>query len=184
MEESVTWKERVLCDPRRLLPYVIASGNADHVMEVTRENPHLLHARLSENATPLLTAAYAEKKGIAETLLAMGARMDFITAIALNRTSFVRTLLDQQPLLIPKHSPIQIGCMQIAARYADKEMLKLLISAGGDVNDCSNPKRLTPLFYAWKEPYDRAELLLAAGENVNARSKNGTTMFHLAARAG
>ena len=33
MEESVTWKERVLCDPRRLLPYVIASGNADHVME-------------------------------------------------------------------------------------------------------------------------------------------------------
>ena len=184
MGEPVSWKERVLSDPQRLLPYVIGSGSVDQVIEVLRENPHLLHARLSGNATPLLTAAYAEQEGIAESLLAMGATMDFITAIALNRTSFVRTLLDERPLLIRKHSPVQIGCMQTAARYADKEMLELLISAGGDVNDCTNPKRMTPLFYAWKEPYDRAERLLARGANVNARSKNGATVLHLAARAG
>ena len=184
MGELATWKERVLSDPRRLLPYVIGSGRADQVMEVLRENPQLLNTRLSRNATPLLTAAYEGQLGIAESLLAMGARMDFITAIALNRITTVRTLIDGQPLLIRTQSPDQTGCMQIAARYANKQMLELLISAGGDVNDCTNPKRLTPLFYAWKEPYDRAELLLARGANVNARSKSGFTVLHFAAKAG
>ena len=114
----------------------------------------------------------------------MGATMDFITAVALNRFRLVQTMLEKQPSLIRKHSPVQIGCMHIAARYADIEMLRLLIDAGGDVNDCTNPKKMTPLFYAWKEPYDRAELLLATGANVNSSSKNGYTVLHLAARAG
>ena len=184
MGPSPAYEERVRNDPKRWLPYAIGSGHAQLVLEVLKENPSLLHERWSGNATPLLTAAYAEQHGIAESLLAMGARMDFISAVALNRSQLVQTMLEERPSLIRKHSPVQIGCMQIAARYADKEMLQLLIDAGGDVNDSTNPKKLTPLFYAWKEPYDRAELLLAAGADVNSRSKNGQTVLHLAARAG
>src|ERR1700721_4870383 len=124
MGPSPAYEERVRNDPKRCLPYAIGSGHAQLVLDVLKEDPALLHERWSGNATPLLTAAYAEQHGIAESLLAMGARMDFITAVALNRSQLVRAMLEEQPSLILKHSPVQIGCMQIAARYAAIEMLR------------------------------------------------------------
>ena len=113
----------------------------------------------------------------------MGAKMDFITAIALGHIGTVRTMLEGDPRLIHKHSPDGWTALQIAARYADTEMVALLISAGADVNG-RDKRRLTPLFFALKEPYSNAELLLRNGADIDARGKHGLTVLHCAAAAG
>jgi ankyrin repeat protein len=156
----------------------------DLVIEILRDNPHLLNARFSGNKTLLLEAAYSGHYEIADRLSAMGTTMDFITAVALGRSGAVLTMLNENPGLVHKHSPDRWAAIHIAARYADTEMLTLLISAGADVNDSSNTKGLTPLFFAWKEPHDNAELLLTDGADIDARGKHGFTVLHYAAMTG
>jgi ankyrin repeat protein len=156
----------------------------DLVIEILRDNPHLLSARFSGNKTLLLEAAYAGQREIADRLLAMDAKMDFITAIALGRSGVVLEMLKENPGLVRKHSPDRWAAIHIAARYADTEMLALLVSAGADVNDSSNTKGLTPLFFAWKEPHDNAEVLLTDGADIDARGKHGFTVLHYAAMTG
>jgi hypothetical protein len=71
---------------------------------------------------------------IADALLAMGAKMDFISAVTLGRTGLVQAMLDDNPSLIRKHSPGGWTALHVAAGYAPTETVALLISAGADVN--------------------------------------------------
>ena len=184
MKESETWLANLRVSPERGLPEVVRSGDVGLLIETLRDNPRLLNARFSGNKTLLLEAAYAGQLEIADRLLAMDAKMDFITAIALGRSGAVLEMLKENPDLIRKHSPDRWAAIHIGTRYAGTEMLTLLVSAGADVNDSSNTKGLTPIFFAWKEPHDNAELLLTNGADIDARGKHGFTVLHYAAMTG
>jgi ankyrin repeat protein len=175
---------KILSNPRYWLQQLIWRGDRDLVMEMLQNSPELLHARLSGNATPLLAAAYAQKTELAESFLAMGAKLDYITAIALNRRDTVEAMLNHDPELIHKQSPDRIGCLHVAVRFADYHLVSLLLARGANANDNRNPKKLTPIFMAWADPSNNANLLLQAGANVNAQSKHGFTPLHWAARSG
>jgi len=171
-------------NPEVWLPYVIRSGKTDRVVEVLRDNPRLLSARFSGNTTPLLEAAYSGHYELADSLLEMGAKMDFVAAVALDRFETVRAMLNETPSLVHRHSPDRWSAIHIAAWLAGREMMSLLIWAGADVNDNFNTKGKTPLFFAWKRPYNNAEMLLTCGADVNARAKHGFTVLHYAAWSG
>ena len=184
MSEFETWLRNVRAEPEAWLGPIIRSEKPDLALELIRDNPHLLHIRLSGNATPLLVAAYSGHHELAERLLAMGAQLDLFAAIALGRPGAVRGMLNEDPRLLHKHSPGGWTVLHIAARYADTEMLTLLVSAGADVNDNRNKERMTPLFFATEEPYSNAALLLANGAEIDARGKHGFTVLHYAAKWG
>ncbi|MBL0159304.1 MAG: ankyrin repeat domain-containing protein [Bryobacterales bacterium] len=95
-------------------------ANSALALELLRDHPELLHARFSGNVTPLQVAAFAWQRELAESLCAMGAKLDFISAIALGRTGAVRAMLDRSPNLIHKRAP-EGGwtALHIAAAYAD-----------------------------------------------------------------
>jgi ankyrin repeat protein len=180
MSEFETWLPNIRSQPDAWLAPIIRSGDGELALELIRDNPHLLEARFSENATPLLVAAYSEQHKIADALLAMGAKMDFIAAIALGRTELVQAMLNDNPSLIRRRSPDGWTALHIAARYAATATVALLISAGADVNSVGKRGR-TPLFFATEEPYSNAALLLAKGANTDARAKHGFTVLHYAA---
>jgi uncharacterized protein len=178
------WEAELGSNPRAGLLQCLWQGRREFVVDLLRRNPELLRARLSGNVTPLLAAAYARHYDLADGLLAMGAEMDYITAIALNRRIVVETMLDQQPNLIRKQAPDRIGCLHVAARFADGDLVSMLLLRGADVNDSRNPRRLTPIFFAWDQPFKNVEILILAGADVNARSKHGFTSLHFAAWQG
>jgi len=184
MNRFEPWLQDIRAKPEEWLAPVIRSGEADLALELIRDNRHLLDVRFSGNTTPLMEAAFSGQPDIADRLLAIGAKLDFITAIALGRTGAVRVMLAENPGLVRKHSPDGWSALHIAARYGDTELLTLLVSAGADVNDNLNKSGLTPLFFATREPYSNAELLLAKGADVDARGKHGFTALHCAAMAG
>ena len=75
----------------------------------------------------------------------MGAKMDFISAVTLGRAELVQAMIEDNPSLIRKHSPLGWPALHIAAGYASTETVALFISAGAYVN--SRGKRgFTPLF--------------------------------------
>ena len=184
MSEFETWLRSIRAEPEAWLGPIIRSEKPDPALELIRDNPHLLHIRLSGNDTPLLVAAYSGHHELAERLLAMGAKMDLFAAIALGHTDTVRGMLNEDPRLLHRHSPDGWTVLHIAARYADTEMLALLVSVGADVNDDRNKERKTPLFFAAEEPYSNAALLLASGAEIDARAKHGFTVLHYAAKWG
>ena len=56
-------------------------------------------------------------------------------------------------------------------------MVQLFLSRGIDANECCNPARQTPMFFAYTRPYANTELLLSNGANIQARAKNGITLL-------
>ena len=90
MDEFEPWRADIRAHPEQWLAPIIRSGRVKLALELVGDNPRLLHRRFSGNGTPLLEAAYSEQFEIADHLLAMGAELDFVTAIALGRTATVR----------------------------------------------------------------------------------------------
>jgi ankyrin repeat protein len=183
MSDFESWLPEIRSNPQHWLPAIIRSGDASLVLELIQNHPHLLEARFTGNATPLLLAAYSGNDQIASALLDKGAKVDFIAAIALQRLGLVRAMLAENPLLIRKHSSDGWMALHVAVRYATTELVALLISAGGDVNG-RGKGGITPLFFALREPFDNARLLLAHGANINTAGKHGFTPLHCAAASG
>ena len=163
----------------------IQSGRLDRARVSIRENPALLHARSSGNLTLLQVAANFQRQAFADELVAMGAKLDFISAVALGRVEEVRAMLAATPGLVRRQSPDRWGALHVAARTSSRAMLELLLSAGAEVNDCRNMDRFTPLVFAFVvRSLANAELLLEHGADANARNKHGFTVLHYAAREG
>lgn len=163
---------------------MIRAGRPDFAIDFLREHPECVHARVAGNQTLLMVAACAGQAHLADRLLAMGAKLDFIAAIVLGRTELVRTMLEAEPNLIFRQSTDRWSALHMAARYADPGMVDLLLSAGADANGRTLPHRPTPFFFAFPQPYRKAELLLAKGADINARAKHGFTVLHYAANRG
>ena len=146
MGPSPAYEERIRNDPKRWL-HTQSVWSCTARVRSAQENPSLLHERWSGNsAYAVFTAAYAEQHGIESLSTGDGCNDGLHNRNCPQPLPTGSTMLEKQPSLIRKHSPVQIGCMHIAARYADIEMLRLLIDAGGDVNDCTNPKKMTTQF--------------------------------------
>ncbi len=173
-----------MTESEQALYQAIASGNDTRTLEMIRDNPELLSARLPGNRTPILEAALRSNRGLVDALIVLGAQVDLITAIVLGRTASVQALLQQRPARIHKHGPNGWSILHFAAAYGEGEMLHLLVSLGMNPNDSDNDARISPLFLAGRAPFTNAKLLLAHGADINARAKHGNTPLHHAAAAG
>jgi len=162
----------------KTLGSLLRAGETDLPCAQLQANLHLLQHRFSGNYTALMLAAEAENQALADQLIALGASLDFISAIALNRLEAVHQMLHDHPAIIHKRTPISTSPLHIAAAHASPESLSLLIDHGADVNDGAGTRWGTPLFRA--ATIANAELLLNAGAQINARAKHGFTPLHCA----
>lgn len=181
MSNFAEWLADIEAQPTNWIAPIIRSGDLKLALEVLKKNPELLRLRPSANNTLLQEAAYFGHQEIADSLLALGATMDVVSATALNRTELLRSMLDADPHLLQKHSPSGLALLHIASRNAATDTVLLLLSYRVNVNDDRNRARCSPLFYA---SLANAQILLSSGAFVDARAKHGFTPLHRAAQAG
>lgn len=164
----------------------VKTGDLDNVKKMTEKNPSLLNAMDENNISAVLTAAYHGEMGVANYLVANGARMDIFSSSALGLTYIVKNLVQQYPKMVEAVAIDGYQPLGLASLFGRAETAQYLILHGADVNSPSvNEMRVTPLHSAVAARHlEVARLLLAAGANVNAEQQGGFSPLHAAAQNG
>ena len=126
-------------------------------------------------AAPLLTGLLA----LAASSFGQGTELadKYYEGIRTNDLAMLNALVNSQgPKCKDKHATTPL---HYAAAYGSVEALRVILSAGADVN-AANDFGATPLMWAIAEP-EKVHLLVAAGADVNAKSRMGRTPLYLAA---
>ena len=164
----------------------VKSGSLDTVKQMIDKNPSLVNAMDDNNISAVLTAAYYGEIGIANYLVANGAKMDIFSSSALGLTYIVKNLVQKYPRMVEAVAIDGFQPLGLASFFGRTETAQYLILHGADVNSPSvNETRVCPLHSAVAGRHlEVARLLLAHGANVNAEQQGGFTPLHAAAQNG
>jgi uncharacterized protein len=164
----------------------IKTGNQAAVKQMVEKNPGLVNATDETSLSPVLTAAYHGEMGVANYLVANGAKMDIFSSSALGLTYIVKNLVQKYPMMVDAVAIDGFQPLGLASYFGRQETAQYLVLHGADVNAPSvNEQRATPLHSAAAGRHlEVARMLLAHGANVNAEQKGGFTPLHAAAQNG
>lgn len=146
-----------------------------------------------DGSTPLHLAASRGHKGVAEMLIASGAKVN--TGRRTDRNTPLHLAAgkghkDVVELLINKGADVkaknnkQRTPLRFAAEGNHRDIVELLIAKGADVNAKQDYGRTLVHSVAYAGHKDVAELLIAKGTDINAKDSFGQTALHLTARYG
>jgi ankyrin repeat protein len=126
----------------------------------------------------------ARSKAIIEMLHDRGVPFDLFAAIAVGKTERVKELLKDKPALAHGKDSNNRSALFRAVTLGHKEIVVLLLEAGGSANDRDH---LGCTLLHWAAFWGRAEiakLLIAHRADVKARAVDGFTPLHESARLG
>jgi uncharacterized protein len=164
----------------------VKSGDGNSVKQMVEKNPAIVNAMDETNISPVLTAAYHNEMGVANYLVANGAKMDIFSSSALGLTYIVKNLVQKYPKMVNAVAIDGYQPLGLASFFGRTETAQYLIMHGADVNSPSvNETRIMPLHSAAAGRHlDVVRLLLANGADVNAEQQGGFTALHAAAQNG
>lgn len=160
-----------------------AHGNLARVQELLAQYPALLNAQASWDETALAAAAQVGRRDIAEYLLAAGAPLDICTAAMLGRVDAVTGFLRADPTLAQATGAHGIPVLYHAAITNRKQVAKLLLAAGADVNQGAG---VTTALHgaAMFNQASMAAWLLEHDADLAARNHAGLTPLEVATTEG
>jgi ankyrin repeat protein len=165
---------------------LIEAGDVTALRAVLADDPSAAEARRADGPSALLWACYQGASEALAALLEANPRLDVYEAAALGRTDALRAELDRDPGLAIAFAPDGFTALGLASFFGHRVAVEMLLARGARVSDASrNRMRVTPLHsaLAGSDPAI-AELLLAAGADVNAVQADGYTPLHEAAQNG
>jgi len=166
----------------------LQAGDAGRLATLLESDPALAGSRNENGDSPILVAAYAGRKELAEIILRSGVEVSLFEAAALGLADRVRAELARDPSLARAFSHDGWTALHLAAFFGHAESAVLLLDGGADVNLRSRSERFgrsnTPLHAAAaNQQVAVAELLIARGADVNAKDGSGFTPLALAANS-
>jgi cytohesin len=168
----------------------IRKGDDAAVDAAIGASPALLDERDETGLSPVLVAAYAGRRKMAERIAALQAKtpegLGIFDAAATGNVGVVGALLSGDKASLDDRGPGGFTALHFAAAFGQLEIARLLLGRGADPNVVSlNDSRATPLHVAVTAKHrDVASLLLALGGYPNAVQHGGWTPLHAAAYDG
>jgi ankyrin repeat protein len=164
----------------------IQADDRDGVAELLAASPGLADARTPGGVSALMVAAYLGRAAIVRMILQRRGGFDVFEAAAFCLVDSVHRSLETDPDALQNVSPDGLTPLHLAARFAQTEMLRMLVERGAEIDAVShNPLAFTPLHAAVAgHCLECAELLLDAGANANFRQADGLTPLMASAATG
>jgi len=165
---------------------LIEAGDAGALRALLEDDPSAAGARRPDGMSAVLWARYRDEHQALAVLLSFVPPLDVFEAAAVGRADALRAALERDPELTVAYSSDGFTALGLASFFGHRAAVELLLASGARVNDASrNPMRVAPLHSALAGTDTRiAELLLAAGADVNAVQADGYTPLHEAAQNG
>lgn len=163
----------------------VKSGDLVRIGQLLDANSTLLGE--SENGvSAVLLALYQGKPEAARLLIQRGAPLSFHDACAAGANDRAMKMLDGDPSLRDQFSKDGYPPLGLAIFFGNRELAKVLIEKGADVNASSaNAQRVAPLHAAAAVcDHEVIRMLLERGADPNARQQNDFTPLHTAASRG
>ena len=144
-----------------------------------------VNAVMDDGRMPLHIASECrELRGVANLLIAKGAKVDIHAASGLNMVETVAALLEEDPEAVNTRIGSGETALHYAAAQGNVQVARALLRHGADVN-AAGVGGDTPLFRAVRNGHTAfAEALIAKGANVNHVSYRGGTPLHRAVSEG
>ena len=153
----------------------IASGNAEAVEALLKENNARASERDENGVSAIMFALYVRERPIALRLAEVKRSLDVFEAASLGDTAQLAAILAKDPLAAVDWSPDGFTPLHFAAFLGPVDTTAMLIDAGADVSAVSrNTMLVQPLHGAAAScNVDVARVLIEHGADVNAEQQDG-----------
>src|SRR6059036_804266 len=130
----------------------LMTGEIDTVRRLLNEHPELVNARNENGDSLLLAAAYSGRRELFELILEKGAGVSLFEASAAGLADRALEQIEADPAIVNAYSHDGWTPLHLASFFGHREIAKLLLARGADVNARSRNTRFakenTPLHAA------------------------------------
>jgi ankyrin repeat protein len=170
---------------------LVKRGDTQEIADWVKDDPQIAESRDAQGVSALLWAVYTGQTVVRE-FLRSGLELDLPEAAAVGDLARLRELLGtDDPVVVKERANSRSAdgwpLLHLAAAFADRETVLLLLDAGADVGQFSQtPMRNQALHavLALSKNVETARLLIDHGADVNAVQTAGYHPLHQAAVAG
>ena len=125
-----------------------------------------------------------QKHEVARVLIEDGAYYDVYTACALNDTTRLRELIDQDAVIVDATDDYGMTPLHWAARAGSMQCAEMLLSGGALVNPLNKARRTPLQLAAESDRADMIRLLARHNADLNTQDRKGRTPLHRATYEG
>ena len=164
----------------------IQHGDHEEVQRLLDIQRDLIFAQDENGKSPILAAAYANKREIANFLAEKTVLLNIFEAATIGKLTHIIRLLAKDPSEVNAHANDGSQPLELAAYFGHIDVADYLLKAGASVNSSQkNEEKLTPLHIATLNGHlETAGFLIANGAEVNIHQIDGLTPLHIAAKKG